>query len=60
MQIKLKVKLLPKLVGQGDKAPVRMLMPGDVVDYPDADATKLITLGHATAVNPEPLPAKGS
>jgi len=61
MQIRLTHKLLPKLVGQPDGTPVKVLMPGEVVDLPESDALKLIALGHAVPADAEQLrlPEKG-
>lgn len=45
----MKIKLLTGLVG-----PIVALSPGDMVDWPDGEAIRLITAGSAVPVAPAP------
>jgi hypothetical protein len=48
----MKIKLLVSLATER-----RGYAPGDVVEWPDADAARLITAGYAESAEPEPKPA---
>ena len=58
MQVRLKCKLLPKLIGAPDGAPVKVSMPGEVADLAEAEALLLLATGKAQNPDlPWPPPA---
>jgi hypothetical protein len=60
MHIRLKVKLLPKLLTAPEGTPIRIAKPGDVIDLPDAEAERMIFLGHAVPASVEQLRSSGA